>query len=139
MLFDAIFLTLFFLTWTLEGGLVWLAWSIRRRAYGAIWALPFGLLGGAGGGVMVPVVGLDNGVGVGVSMIVAPLGGVLLTGIAYRVWDDYDLGARFAFLGVAATWDNDDIQQAGDHSGASIDSAEPDSPPPPRQPHDPGD
>ena len=95
VLFDAIFLTLFFLTWLLLGLLPWLAWSVRRRAFGAIWALPFALLGGAGGGVLVPLAGLQSGVGVGVSMITALAGGALLCAAAFRVWDLYGLGARF--------------------------------------------
>jgi len=128
VLFDTIFLTVFFLTWAIEGGLVWLGWSIRRRAYGAIWALPFALLGGAAGGVLVPLLGLDNGVGVGVSMIMAPVGGALLTGAAYRVWDDFGLGERFAFLAVSRlegepSTDAADMQRAGDDSSPSIDSA----------------
>ena len=140
MLFDAIFLTLFFLTWTIEGGLVWLAWSIRRRAYGAIWALPFALLGGAAGGVLVPALGLDDGVGVGVSMLIAPLGGAILTGAAYRVWDDFGLGERLAFLtvrpleeAIGASDDAEstaaaDMQQASDDRAPSIDSADTEKP-----------
>ena len=96
MLFDAIFFTLFFLAWLLLGLLPWLAWSVRRRAFGAIWALPFALLGGAGGGVLVPLAGLQSGAGVGVSMITALAGGALLCAAAFRVWDLYGLGARFA-------------------------------------------
>lgn len=95
MLFDAIFLTLFFLAWVVMGGLPWLLWSVRRRAFGAIWALPFALLGGAGGGVLVPVLGLDNGVGVGLSLATAVAGGALLTWAAYAAWDTYDLARRF--------------------------------------------
>ena len=95
MIFDAIFLTLFFLAWTALGTLPWLGWSLHRRAVGALWALPFALLGGAGGGVLVPLVGLDNAVGVGVSMASAFVGGVLLTSVSYSVWDVYRLSARF--------------------------------------------
>ena len=89
MLFDAIFLTLFFLTWILLGGLPWLAFSLRRRAEGALWALPFALLGGAGGGVIVPLLGLDDGVGVGISMIGAVIGGAALAAAAFSAWDTY--------------------------------------------------
>ena len=96
MLFDAIFLTLFFLTWLLLGATAWLVISIRRRAHGALWALPFALLGGAGGGVFVPLLGLDDGWGLAISMPAASLGGGLLAWAAFRVWDDRDLGARFA-------------------------------------------
>ena len=67
MIFDAIFLALFFLTWLLLGLLAWLALSLRRHARGALWALPFALLGGA-----------------------------LLGAAAFRVWDEQALGARFA-------------------------------------------
>jgi uncharacterized membrane protein YeaQ/YmgE (transglycosylase-associated protein family) len=98
VLFDAIFLTAFFLTWALLGGLVWLVWSIRRDAVGAIWAFPFGPIGGMGGGVLLPLVGVDDGLGLGLSMVMALIGAALLTGMAYRVWDDYDLGDRFANL-----------------------------------------
>lgn len=96
VLFDAIFLTLFFLTWILLGGLPWLALSLRRRAEGALWALPFALLGGAGGGVILPLLGLDDGVGVGVSMIGAAIGGGALAASAFCAWDACALGARFA-------------------------------------------
>ena len=102
MLFDAIFLTLFFLTWLLLGSLPWVALSLRRRARGALWALPFALLGGAAGGVIVPAVGLDNGLGVGISVLGAVLGGWALTWAAYRAWDDYDIGRHFARWGPAS-------------------------------------
>lgn len=114
MLFDAIFLTLFFLTWCLLGALPWLVLGLRRRARGAIWALPFALLGGAGGGVLTPVLGLDGGTGIGVSMITALAGGALLSSAAYHVWDDYTLGARFGKLAVQA-----DCRESVDDSDAS--------------------
>ncbi len=103
MLFNAIFLTLFVLTWVILGGLPWLGWSLRRRAHGAIWALPFALLGGAGGGVLVPLLGLDNGLGIGVSMVTAVAGGALLTAAAYWTWDAYALGRRFRRFAVPAS------------------------------------
>lgn len=100
MAFDAIFLTLFFLTWVILGGLPWIAWSAHRRAHGALWALPFASLGGAAGGVIVPAAGLDNDIGIGVSMITALLGGLLLTGAAYWVWDSSNLDRLFRRLAV---------------------------------------
>ena len=129
MLFDAIFLTAFFLTWALLGGLVWLAWSIRRDAVGAIWAFPFGLIGGMGGGVLVPVAGLDDGLGVGLSMIGALIGAALLTGAAYRVWDDYDFAGRLIQLAQPRFAVNDgsndatqDASPASDEDAPAIDS-----------------
>ena len=95
MAFDTIFLTLFFLTWVILGALPWIIWSARRHARGALWALPFAWLGGAAGGVIVPAVGLDNDIGIGVSMITALLGGLLLTATAYWVWDTSDLDRFF--------------------------------------------
>ena len=100
MLFDAIFLTLFFLTWCLLGLVPWLVQGIRRRGHGAIWAFPFALAGGAAGGVLVPLLGLDSGTGVGLSMLGAPAGGALLSGLAFQAWDRYSLGRRFSRLGV---------------------------------------
>ena len=113
VLFDAIFLTLFFLTWLLLAAIPWLLISLRRRAHGALWALPFALLGGAGGGVLVPLAGLDDGWGVGLSMLAAPLGGAALTWAALRVWDDHDLGRRFARWATPA---------AGEQSASPVDS-----------------
>ena len=141
MLFDAIFLTLFFLTWTLLGGLVWLVWSVRRRAYGAIWALPFALLGGAGGGALAPVAGLDTGVGVGVSMLAALVGAAAMTAAAYWAWDTYRMDRWFARWAVRAaqrgqratrttsttTTTTPDVHLAGRRDTASVDSRAVDS------------
>ena len=113
MLFDAIFLTLFFLTWVLLGAIPWLAIGLRRRAHGALWALPFALLGGAGGGVLVPLIGLDDGWGVGLSMLGALLGGAALTAASLRVWDDHALGRRFARWATPP---------AGEQPGPAVDS-----------------
>ena len=100
MTFDTIFLTLFFLTWVILGALPWIVWSARRRAHGALWALPFAWLGGATGGVIVPALGLDNDIGIGVSMFTALLGGLLFTLAAYWVWETSDLGTFFDRLAV---------------------------------------
>lgn len=127
-MFEAIFLTLFFLTWAVLGGLVWLGWSVRRGAQGALWALPFGPLGGAAGGVLVPVLGLDNGVGVGVSMIGAVAGGAVLVAVAYRVWDDYPLAGRFRRLTARDPY-RVPPALAGDGETASIQSPQPDPDP----------
>ncbi len=95
MLFDAIFLTLFLLTWAALGALAWITLSLRRRAVGAIFALPCALLGAIGGGAATPLLGLDNGTGIGVSMLTALAGGLLLCRLAYAVWDSFELGQLF--------------------------------------------
>ncbi len=92
VLFNAIFLTLFLLTWGLEALLPWLVLGFRRRGEGALWALPFGLLGGAGGGALAPLLGLTDGSGIALSLITAPLGGMALAGAAFRAWDAYAIG-----------------------------------------------
>jgi hypothetical protein len=129
MLFNTIFLTAFFLTWALLGSLIWLVWSIRRDTVGAIWAFPFGLLGGIGGGVILPLLDVNDGLGIGLSMVGALVGATLLTSAAYRVWDDYGLGARFAKLAQPAfAWQNTQLaamqgsRPASDEDGATIDS-----------------
>ena len=96
MLFDALFLVLFFAAWCVLGVLAWIPLSLRRGSVGALFALPFALAGGAAGGAAVPLLGLDTGTGIGVSMIAAPCGGGLLCWLGYRAWDTLDLGARFA-------------------------------------------
>jgi 4-amino-4-deoxy-L-arabinose transferase-like glycosyltransferase len=131
VLFDAIFLTLFFATWLLLGSLPWVVISVRRRAYGALFALPFALLGGAAGGVIVPAAGLDNSLGVGISMLGAFLGGGVLTWTAYRAWDDYDIGRHFARWGRPSVSPRssaprrNDLSDAGEQAGTPVDSQGP--------------
>lgn len=96
MLFDALFLILFAAAWSLLAMLSWIAICLPRRARGALWAAPFAELGGVGGGVLVPLAGLDNELGVGVSMIAALAGSALCCWLSVRVWDSFGLGARFA-------------------------------------------
>lgn len=95
MLFEAIFLALFLLTWGVLGGVGWVWLSVRRRAVGAIFALPAALLGALGGGAATPLLGLDDGLGIGVSMITAAAGGLALCRLAYAVWDLFELGRVF--------------------------------------------
>ena len=95
MLVDAIFIVLFLLTWSVLGTLVWIALSLRRRAVGALFALPIALLGAIGGGAATPLLGLNDGAGIGVSMITALLGGALLCQLAFAAWDLLELGRLF--------------------------------------------
>lgn len=95
MLFNAIFLALFLSAWAVLGALGWIGLSLRRRAVGAIFALPCALLGAIGGGAATPLLGLDNGAGIAVSMLTALAGGLLLCRLAYAVWDSFELGRLF--------------------------------------------
>ncbi len=95
MLFNVIFLILFVAAWSLLAMLSWIALSVPRRAQGALWAAPFAFLGGIGGGALVPLAGLDDEVGIGVSMIAAVVCSALACWLSYRAWDEFDLGQRF--------------------------------------------
>ena len=95
MLFSILFLALFGLTWALLGGLVWIGLSLLRRARGALWALPWALAGGVLGGAATPLAGLDTGLGIGVSMMTAPLAAGAAVWGAYRVWDRWGLDRVF--------------------------------------------
>ena len=79
--------------------LSWIALSLPRRARGALWAAPFALLGGIGGGALVPLAGLDNQLGIGVSMISAVICSGVAGWLSFQVWDAFGLGQRFARWG----------------------------------------
>lgn len=98
MLFNVIFLILFVAAWSFLSMLSWIALSLPRRARGALWAAPFAMLGGIGGGALVPLAGLDNQLGIGVSMIAALTCSALAGWLSFLVWDAFDLGERFARL-----------------------------------------
>ena len=98
MLFNVIFLILFVAAWSFLSMLSWIALSLPRRARGALWAAPFSVLGGVAGGALVPLAGLDNQLGIGVSMIAALLSSGFAGWLSFQVWDAFDLGERFARL-----------------------------------------
>ena len=98
MLVDVIFLILFVAAWTLLSMLSWIAISVPRRARGALWAAPFAELGGISGGVIVPLAGLDNALGIGLSMIAALICSGISCWLSFEIWDSFELGERFARL-----------------------------------------
>ena len=95
MLVNLIFLILFTAAWSFLAMLSWIALSLPRRARGALWAAPVAWLGGVGGGALVPLAGLDNQLGIGISMIAALVCSALACWLSFQVWDAFDLGARF--------------------------------------------
>ncbi len=99
MLFNAIFLILFVATWLLISTLSWIALSLPRRARGSLWSAPFAAVGGVGAAVLVPLAGLDNSLGIGVSMLAALVGSALACWLAFVCWDRFALGRRFRRLG----------------------------------------
>lgn len=90
-----IFLILFIATWLLISMLSWIALSLPRRARGSLWAAPFAVVGGIGGAVLVPLAGLTDEVGVGVSMIAALVGSALFCWLGFLCWDHFQLDRRF--------------------------------------------
>ena len=96
MLVDLIFLVLFAAAWLFLAMLSWIALSVRRRAVGALWAAPFSALGGIGGGVLVPLAGLDNQLGIAVSMLSALCCAALACSLSFWTWDAFALDKRFA-------------------------------------------
>ena len=98
MLVDVIFLILFAAAWSFLAMLSWIALSLPRRARGAIWAAPFAWIGAIGGGALVPLAGLDNQLGIGVSMIAALVCSAASCWLSMQVWDAFELGERFQRL-----------------------------------------
>ena len=90
-----IFLILFVATWLLISMLSWIVLSLPRRARGSLWAAPFAAAGGVVGAVLVPLAGLTDEVGVGVSMIAALLGSALFCRLGFLIWDHFRLDRRF--------------------------------------------
>ena len=99
MLFDAIVLILFAASWLAISALSWIILSLRRRARGSLWAAPWSAAGGVGGALLVPLIGITNEVGIGVSMIAALIGSALACRLGFFVWDRLRLDHRFERLG----------------------------------------
>ena len=95
MLFTLLFVALFVGAWLFLSMLCWIAWSLRRRARGSLWASPFAAVGGVLGGVIVPLAGLDNDLGIGISMLAALIGASLGCWLGFWLWDRFDLAKRF--------------------------------------------
>lgn len=75
MLFDAIFISLFVAGWLVCGLVPWLILSVATRGHAGLLNLPLCLFTGVVAGLAVPVLGLDNTAGIGVSFgaaLVAP-------------------------------------------------------------------
>ncbi len=71
MLFDAIFLTIFFGTWAFCGFIPWLVLSVATRGNAGLGMLPLCIFAGVVAGPAVPLLWLDNGTGIWVSLLAA--------------------------------------------------------------------
>ena len=82
---DIIFLALLFIMWAILGFLPWLALALLRRGRGVLIALPLAIVGGAGGGVLVPAAGARDETGLFLSLGTAIVGGLALTLLGLRL------------------------------------------------------
>jgi hypothetical protein len=71
VLFNAIFLTIFFAAWALCGFLPWFVLSVATRGNAGLRMLPLCVFAGIVAGPAVPLLGLDNGTGIWVSLVAA--------------------------------------------------------------------
>lgn len=71
----AAFVILFFAVWLFFGLLAWAAVAVIKRGRGALAALPLALAGAALAGVIVPLLGMQDGAGFALSLLTATAGG----------------------------------------------------------------
>ena len=71
MLFNAIFLAIFFSAWAICGFIPWLAVSAVTRGNAGLGMLPLCIFAGIIAGPAVPILGLDNVAGIWVSLLAA--------------------------------------------------------------------
>ena len=71
MLFEAIFITLYVLGWLALGFVPWLVLSVITRGNAGLRYLPLSMLTGVVGGLAVPLLVRDDGLGLILSFVVA--------------------------------------------------------------------
>jgi len=78
------FIVFFFAVWCFLGLMTWAVAAVVGRGRGALPALPLALAAAAAGGVAVPLLGVRDGAGFFLSLVMAMIGGVLgsVTGMA---------------------------------------------------------
>jgi hypothetical protein len=78
MSFNALALAILFFVWAVLGALPWLVIALRRRGSAVLALLPPAVVGGIGGGLVVPTLGGKDGLGLILSSLVAVAGGLAL-------------------------------------------------------------
>ena len=71
MLFDAIFLSLFFSGWLICGFIPWLVVSVATRGEAGLAYLPLSMFAGVVAGLAIPVLGADGSKGIWLSFVAA--------------------------------------------------------------------
>ena len=69
------FVIFFFAVWLFLGLIAWATVAVIKRGRGALPALPLALAGAALAGVIVPLLGMQNGAGFALSLCTATVGG----------------------------------------------------------------
>ena len=70
--------------WGFFGLLPWAVALFAGRGRGALVALPLACLAGIGAGVLVPAFGAKGGLGFGISLLTATLGGAIASAVVVR-------------------------------------------------------
>lgn len=71
--------------WGLLGFFAWTAATVVTRSHRALLALPLCVIAGVGGGALVPALGRKDGLGLGLSLLMAVLGGALAAALFLRL------------------------------------------------------
>jgi hypothetical protein len=79
MSFDVLALSILGLLWAVLGALPWLVIALRRRGRGVLALLPLAAVGGIGGGVLPPALGLRDVPALLLSLLFAVGGGLALS------------------------------------------------------------
>ena len=79
MSFDTLALAILFFVWAVLGGFSWLAVALWRRGSAVLALLLPAVVGGIGGGLVVPTLGGKDGLCLILSLLAALVGGLALT------------------------------------------------------------
>ena len=79
MSFDTLALAILFFVWAVLGGFSWLAVALWRRGSAVLALLLPAVVGGIGGGVLPPALGLRDAPALLLSLLFAVVGGLALT------------------------------------------------------------
>ena len=86
MSFPALALAILIVLWASLGSLGWLLAAAWREGQRVLFSLPVAVVGGIGGGLLVPALDRKDGLGVVISLAAAALAGLVLTVISLQIW-----------------------------------------------------
>jgi hypothetical protein len=71
--------------WGLPGVFAWTAATVVSRGHHTLIALPLCVIAGMGGGALVPALGRKDGLGLGLSLLMALLAGIVAAALFLRL------------------------------------------------------